>query len=161
MLLPMCVALGCGGYDVQVKLEAVDERGSMPSVETHLIAVKNTDEYKRLHDMSMSDYWNNVQIDENTRVMKLGEGRDNPQVLSKTDSIWRKQWKDAKLLFILTSYPHSSDMPGNADPRRLILPLEKTSWDKSYWGSDTIPVVIKPQGSSCRRAYKPWNPFKE
>jgi len=45
--------------------------------------------------------------------------------------------------------------PGDADARRLILPLKRSSWQ----GSST-PIVVKATGLVCDQAYKPNNPFE-
>ncbi len=158
-LLPIWAAAGCG-YNVEVKLDARDDQGTMPSVAVHLVAVKNKDEYQRLHDIPMTEYWDAPQVDGNTFVMKMGEGKDNPQVLSKKNPIWDEQWKDAKLLFVMTNYPGGRDMPGNADARRIILPLKKGSWNRAYFGEVNIPLVITAKGVACQRSYESWDPFE-
>jgi hypothetical protein len=147
---------GCS-RDVQVALDSKDLTGAKPSVEVHMIGVRNAGEYRRLHDMSMTDYWANVKTDANVYVMKFGEGLPSPQVLKQSDPIWANQWKDAKMLFILSSYPPGKDMAGDSDGRRLILPL---NWSKCWSGSGPIPIDIKATGLVCQKPYKPWNPFE-
>jgi hypothetical protein len=155
--LILAVAMTCGGCtpDIQVTLDAVEADGTVPSVEVHLIAVQNASEYRRLRDQPMSEVWSNLRTDEKTFVMTLGEGRENPQVLSSSDPIWG-EWGGAKMLFVLASYPPSIDLPGDADPRRLIVPLKS-----GYWKSTPIPIRIRTTGIVCDAAYKPWNPFED
>ena len=148
-------AWGCA-RDVQIKLDARDDRGKMPSVEVHLIGVKNAGEYRRWRDLSMTEYWTNVQADDRVFVMKLGEGLANPQVLRKSQPVWGTKWRGAKLLFVLSSYPPSRDLPGDSDVRRLVVPLKWSRWT----GNGPIPILITPSGLICDLEYKPWNPFE-
>ena len=103
----------------------------------------------------MSEYWANLRMDEKTFVVALGQGKANPQVLASSDPIW-DEWGGAKMLFVLSSYPPSSDLPGDADPRRLILPLKWRSWLFK-----PIPIRITPTGIVCDSTYKSWNPFED
>jgi hypothetical protein len=155
-LLLAAAAMGGCSRDVQIALDAKDITGAKPSVEVHLIGVRNTGEYRRLHDMSMTYYWANVKADANVYVMKFGEGLAGTQLLKTGDPIWANQWKDAKMLFVLSSYPSQKDMAGDSDGRRLILPLNWRSWS----GSGPIPIDIKATGLVCQKPYKPWNPFE-
>ncbi|NQU75998.1 MAG: hypothetical protein HQ546_06790 [Planctomycetes bacterium] len=158
LLVAAVLALGLAGCgygrrEVVVRLDCKDERGTMPSVKIHMIGVSNPGEYRRLRDLSMTEYWT-WQKDAKVYEMEMGEGLKNPQILSRKDPIW-KNWSEAKLLVVLSSFPPSKDLPGDADARRLILPLKRSSWQ----GSST-PIVVKATGLVCDQAYKPNNPFE-
>lgn len=146
---------GCA-RDFTVRLDAADKMGT-PSVEVHIVGVRNAGEYRRWRDLSMSDYWADVKLDDKVKVMKFGEGLSNPQVLSTSDVMWKSKWRGAKLLMVLSSFPPSKDLPGDADARRLILPLKWRKWS----GSGPVPIVIRPTGVRCDLEYEPWNPFED
>ncbi len=147
---------GCGKPNITVTLDAMDSRDAMPTVEVHLIGVSTAGESSRLHDAAISNYdWAAGRRDEKVFVMKFGEGLENPQTLTPKDPIWGK-WNGPKQLVVIASFPPSDDMGGNADPRRLILPLKWNSWS-----GGEIPIVIRSSGLVCEQAYTPSNPFEE
>ena len=159
-LLAVLVCLGgCSpSFDIDVALDpSLSERGTMPSVEVHLVGVSQA-EYKGWESMSMSDYWKNPLIREGTYVIKLGQGII-PVAPKKNDPIWKRWGKakpPAKYLFVLSSYPPSEDKYGEEDPRRCILPLESNRWPEYHWGRRDLPIRIKPvpSGVCCLREFE-------
>lgn len=141
LVVTMLVAgVGCGGpkqpvpraFDVQVNMGET-LRGSTAGV--HLVGV-NSAEKAQWESQPMSRYW-----DSPLRTSAESRGMVYPMVFasgSTTQSlpmghpIWQ-QWlgNDALWLFILADLPgEHMDMPGEADPRRAILSLDKRKWDK-------------------------------
>ena len=126
-----------------------DAQGEMPSVEVHIVGVNDT-EFEQWSSMSMTEYWRKPPISPEIYKMKFGKGLPNPQTLKSTDPIWNR-WakKKYKSLFVLADLPVAiEDQPGDADPRRLILPSDPT---KHQWNAWTIRLLIKkpPSGITC------------
>src|SRR5262249_31109192 len=106
---------------------------------------------------SVSDYWkpgDSLRNDAPKAVLAFGQGRPTTQVLSSTDPIWKK-WiaTGAMHLVVLADLPGiSSDRTGNADPRRLILPLDAAQWNKK---TDQLEIVVQESGVRLLTAKKP------
>ena len=153
----LCLALVAGGcgYDVEVFLNPTDpglrdKVGAVKSIQVDLIGVNET-EYKRWEEMSINDY-----IEPGSKfgssgekfVMKFEQGKDSKQVLRHSDPKW-DQWKRKKAthLFVIANLPGTwQDKPGDADPRRIILPLDAGRWAYSGWGVLTIPIEVRSNG---------------
>jgi hypothetical protein len=100
--------------------------------------------------MSMSSYWepgNPMRESAVKYVMTFGASAAKEQILAKSDPIWQK-WKERKAthLLVMAFLPGIKDQPGGADPRRIILPLDSSKWEKRYWGNDTIKVQLGAGG---------------
>lgn len=122
------------------------------SVEVHLIGV-NRYEKDRWETISMTDYW----APDNTlrkstvnqpyaRVIRFGESPSCEIRIKANDPI-RKIWKNKKYLFVLADLPGMfEDLPGNADARRLRLPIDRDCWKGdikiSIEPSNIIPLTI-------------------
>jgi hypothetical protein len=167
LFLGACLAAGCdaGPYDVEISLEKSDtglrdRMGAVRSIEVNLVGVNDT-EKRRWEEMSMNDYWepdNAIRAAAKKHVMTFGQGHDDTQVLSTKNPIWREWIKDrgASHLFILAYLPWiRKDMTGQADPRRVILPLKRERWEWSAWGDIKIPIKIGSGGMTCLRQPKP------
>jgi len=151
---------GCGSRrGFEVGLTAADSQGRKPSVEVHMIGVRNAGEYRHWRDLSVSEYWQSVQLDPKVYVMKFGEGLPDPQTLEANNEIWKTKWDGAKMLFILSSFPPGKDLPADADARRLMLPLDwKHCWE---YTKRPIPIVIRSTGLVCDESYDCDNPFED
>ena len=82
--------------------------------------------------------------------------------LNRHDPVWevwigrmfdnRTPGKDARWLFVIANIPgDAEDLPGDQDPRRLILPLKDTSWP---WGTKQIEIVLKSSMAVCKTQQK-------
>lgn len=116
------------------------------SVEVHLIGI-NRLEKDRWETTSMSDYWapGNI-LRESTvgqpymRVVRFGESQSCSVVIKGNDPI-RKIWKNkqAEHLVVLADLLGTfDDLPGNADARRLRLPIKDKCW------KGDIEISIEP-----------------
>ena len=167
LFLAACLTVGCdvGPYDVEVSLEESDSGlrdkiGAVQSIEVNLVGVNDT-EYPQWEQMSMNDFWepdNAIRAGAKKFVMTFGQNHSSTQVLLIKDPIWR-EWikaRGANHLFILAYLPWiQKDQGGQADPRRIILPLKRERWDWSAWGDTKIPIKIGSGGMTCLRQPKP------
>jgi len=164
MCLLLFLAVGCGGstgrFDVVVSMDkAWLDQGALPSVEVHLVGV-NISEYPNWSKMSMTTYWKEASRADGSNpkvyIMKFGQGKPETQTLPKSDPIW-KIWKEgySQYLFVLADIPGVYvDESGDADARRLILPLDVGSWRKAKYvpvGTSVIQIDVAkpPSGVYC------------
>ena len=157
------LAGGCapGPFNVEVLLDErdtglQDKIGAVQSIEVNLVGISDTD-LRRWEEMSMNSYWepdNKIRASAIKFVMRFGEGHPKKQKLSVNDPIWR-EWiekRQANHLFVLAYLPWlQKDSPGDADPRRKTLPLERGRWEWSAWGSLTIPIELRATGMTLLR----------
>jgi len=169
LVLLALAAAGCspmGRFDVVVTLDHQGFRqklGTIPSVEVNLIGI-NLVEFPEWENGSVTAYWqpDNAQRLTGVRkgiahVMTFGEDRVVRETLERTNRIW-DAWaaREAMNLFILVNYPRiADDKPGNADARRLILPLAKLRWSGYLWGKRTILIEVAPSGLICQTPPRP------
>ncbi|MBN2592664.1 MAG: hypothetical protein JXA81_04080 [Sedimentisphaerales bacterium] len=133
LLVNLLLAGGCQ-IGRRVNVIATDEI-CRKSVEVHLVEI-NRFEKDLWEQMSMTDYWtpgNQVRQSAKhyTWAIQFGQGACK-QILSPRHPI-QKIWRDrnAEYLFVLADLPGTfSDMPGNADARRVRLP----ALDSKCWG---------------------------
>ena len=130
------------------------------SVEVHIVGLTES-EYHRWAAKSMTDYW---KPDDQLRtdavkcgivyVMKFVDNKPAYLELKKDDPIW-KTWSDLKVeyIFVLADLPGVADKPGDADPRRIILPAESSHWDMRYWGNQLVDIKVSPGGLKCVSKY--------
>jgi len=161
------LAVGCGPgpFNVEVFLDESDtglrdKVKAIQSLEVNLVGV-NATEVNRWKQMSMNGYWepdSPIRKSAKKYVMTFGQAHPKTQVLKKHDPVW-SEWitkLKANHLFILVYLPWiHKDQPGDADPRRIALPLEKGRWEWSLWGADTIKIQIGSGGITCLRQPKP------
>lgn len=145
----LLVSLLAGGCSRAVNVIAADDI-CKKSVEVHLVEV-NRFEKDTWETMSMTDYWtppeNQLRKSAKayTHVIKFGQGPCEI-ALAKNDPI-RGVWKSrkAEYLFVLADLRGIfSDLPGNADARRLMLP-DVGSED---WGRLTKTINIRIEGGN-------------
>jgi len=152
---------GMGRFDVKMSLDRgmVDQQGEIPRVEVHLVGA-NASEYDVFYNASMGEYWvpgNTLARDASKHAMQFGVGKPAKQALSKKDDIWNAWQKTgSEHLFILVNLPGvHADKPGNADPRRLILLLDRKHWPEYFWGHHDMEIVIKSgSGPACVTPYE-------
>jgi len=148
-LLIVLLAVGC------TKVNVIATNDICPkSVEVHLVGV-NRFEKDQWEAVSMADYWkpgNKLRESAKgyTHVIRFGKGPCK-YTLSEKDPIWRDVWKARKAayLFILADLPGIfPDLAGNADARRLSLPLPPRGWgmtkeiDISIEPSNIVPLTL-------------------
>lgn len=97
---------------------------------------------------SITEYWqpgNVTRRDADKISLVFGRGKPNAQSVSSTDPKWNAWIKRGALyVVVIVDLPGiSGDKQGNADPRRLILPLDKAQWAS---GTKAIDVLIQESG---------------
>ena len=145
-----------GKYNVQVSMDpTLASSAAVPSIEVDIIGV--SPERAAVWDaQSLNNYFAAANMERQTAdkfTMRFGAGATAPQTLQISDAMWAK-WagSGAHHLYILASLPGvSTDAPGPADPRRLILPLDTRQWDKGQ----TIQVEVQRNRLQLRTAPKP------
>ncbi|MGH7995387.1 MAG: hypothetical protein ACREFX_03445, partial [Opitutaceae bacterium] len=141
-------------YSVRVTLDN-DLVGS--SIEVDLVGVNTIADLPKWQNYSVTQYWqpqDTFRHDAHKYTMQFGPGTAKSFTLLSTDPIW-KDWlgTGATNLVVMADLPEAAaDQSGNADPRRLILPL-----DKHAWGSDvnTIDILVQESGLKLLTAHKP------
>jgi hypothetical protein len=120
------------------------------SFQVDLIGANKVSDLPKWESYSVNEYWqpeNVVRRDARKATLQFGRGRPESQVFSATDARW-SEWlgTGALYLVVIADLPGSwTDRPGNADPRRVILPLDKAEWVK---GTETIEFRIQASGVS-------------
>ena len=126
------------------------------SVEVNLVGINDL-EFSRWENMSMTEYWkpgSPMRINAPRYIMKFGQDLTRKQCLRKDDEIW-KAWdkRNDIYLFILADLPgEHADQIGNADTRRLILPIRWQCWD---WLQNRLDISLEPGGIICFTPPKP------
>jgi hypothetical protein len=164
LLLLLAGLVGCSGmgrFDLDVTLDHQAfqaELSTIPSVEVNFVAVNRT-EFAVWHNYSINKYWMpedpqrvSAARQGQTGVVTFGEHPPFRQMISRTNpiwNVWRK--KGSKHLIVMCNYPRTSeDKPGEADVRRIILPLEKQRWAGYFWGRRQIRFRVSPRGIDCQ-----------
>ena len=149
VIVLLLVSLVAGGCSRAVNIIA-DDNICKKSVEVHLVGV-NRYEKDTWETMSMTNYWtppeNQLRKSAKayTHVVKFGQGPCEV-VLDKKDPI-RRIWKSrkAEYLFVLADLRGIfSDLPGNADARRLRLPAVNSK----DWGRLTKTINVRIEGGN-------------
>ena len=166
LLLPLTLGLvGCGSsekigqYDVTVSLAEdmrSEQTGRFPSLEVDIVGIGPTQDARwRKHPVSQyfsgSDDLRQGSVDDRT-TLRFTNDNPAPKTLERTDPIWDR-WSEqgATQMFVLVNLPRIvSDLEGEADPRRLILPL-----DRARWGSKQIQIEIRPGEVICLTPVRP------
>lgn len=145
----LLIGLLAGGCSRAVNVIAADDI-CKKSIEVHLVGV-NRYEKDTWETMSMTDYWtppeNQLRKSAKayTHVIKFGQGPCEI-LLAKKDPI-QGAWKSrkAEYLFVLADLRGIfSDLSGNADARRLILPAVGSD----DWGKLTKTIDIRIEGGN-------------
>lgn len=126
----------------------VDPALAGSSVQLDIIGANAVSDLPKWQTYSVSDYWqpgDPLRRDSDKTVLRFGQGKPTTQMFSSTDPIWNR-WlgTGALYLVVLVDLPGlSADREGNADPRRLILPLDTREWRS---GTDTIELRVQESG---------------
>jgi hypothetical protein len=151
---------GCGGMlraDITVELDKTLTRdaASIPTVQVDLIAV-NQSELPQWKGYAVSKYWSpgdSLRDGADKYEMRFDQTRSASQMLQKTDAVFGK-WsaKTASHLFVLADLPGvQAPKEGEADARRLILPLSAGAWKLTKKG---IVITIRSGQMLCSPAPK-------
>lgn len=134
-------------YEIAVTLDPALEGTSL---QVDLVGANELSDLPKWQNYSVTEYWqpgNAFRRDANNVTLSFGRGQPMTQTLSSTDPRWAEWLRTGALyLVILADLPGAvNDQAGNADPRRLILPL-----DRAAWGSKTNQIEIVVQESGLR-----------
>lgn len=157
-LLFCIVALsGCGIIRMNVVVELDEEfardPAAVPTIEVNLVGV-NESELPQWKGYAMAAYWSpgdKLRSGADKYELRFSQTTPSEQTLSRKDPIFGVwQEKTASHLFVLADLPGVSDpAPGEADPRRMILPLNRKAWKLK---KKTVTVTIKPGQMLCSPA---------
>jgi len=150
---------GCGEgpFHVEVFLDPDKPEIQERSIEVNILGVSDT-QLPKWEQMVVSEYWkpeSDIRAGADAFQMHFGQDLPTSQVLKKNDPKW-KGWlneRNAKHLVVL-AHLVVKDMPGRADPRRIILPLKIERWEWYLWGDDTIRIQLGPGGIEALRQPK-------
>lgn len=126
------------------------------SVQVDLVGVNQTD-LPKWQNYSVTQYWqpdNPFRRDAQKYAMQFSINTANTQVLLNNDPHW-SGWLStgASQLVIIADLPGViTDQTGNADPRRLILPLDRAAWPKNV---NTIDILVQESGLRLMTPRKP------
>ncbi len=134
-------------YDIRVSLSD-DLRGA--SIQVDAIGIPNG-ELSKFRTKSVTDYWkpgddDRVLATKKTLVFTRDTGLT--QSIPSDDPLWNRwiQQYEAQYMVFLVDLPGlSQDMEGNADKRRLIIPLDKKLWEER---PSVINVTVSMNGVS-------------
>lgn len=134
-------------YDIEVSLDPALERSS---VLVDLVGI-NAASLPRWESYSMSEYWkrddpNNMRRDAERKTLDFAAGNPTTQTLKMSDPQWN-QWiasNGVTHVAVLALLPGiDADKPGNADPRRQVVPLDRSCWPKK---TQKLVVLVKQSG---------------
>src|SRR5688500_1513775 len=141
---------GCGckseskPYNVTVSLDP--SFAGKPVIEVHLVGI-NDSEDRYWNQYSMTRYWSSDDKLRQTaprHVMQFGPNKPDSQTLSADHALWNT-WlsRGATKLYVLAFLPEKfDDAPGDTDPRRRILPLDRCKWPQA--DKQQIKVKLLP-----------------
>jgi hypothetical protein len=158
-LAPVCVTLlaGCGIMRMNVVVE-LDETltrnpASVPTIEVDLVGVSES-EMPQWKGYAMSAYWSpgdKLRTGGARHELRFSQTTASRRTLSRDDPIFDTwQEKTAGWLFVLADLPDVPEpAPGEPDPRRMILPLNRKAWKLK---KDTITITVKSGQLVCTPA---------
>jgi hypothetical protein len=145
LLVGACATKGPGRmtpFAIRIELDPALKDKSML---VDLVGVNPANE-ERWKSYSMSKYWQDgdpMRKDAAKWTCNFISESNLVRTLTPTDPIW-KEWQGASSLFVLADLPGKhSDLTGSQDPRRQILPLFQSAWEK---GTKELEVRVKESG---------------
>jgi len=128
---------------------AVDPALAASSLQIDLIGV-NASDLPKWRSLSVTEYWqpgDPKRRDAEKAVLDFRQGKKLVQVFPASDPLWQRWFSTgAENLVVLVNLTGLvTDREGDADPRRLILPLEKRAWS-----SAVTTIELRVQESSIR-----------
>ncbi len=132
-------------YGLRVEL---DPALAGSTIQVDIIGANDVADLPKWQTYSVTSYWqpgNPMRRNADKATLEFGLGKNTVQTFDSDDPRW-KRWIDsgALHLVILADLPGvPEDQPGNADPRRLILPLDAHQWPR---GVSTVELRIQESG---------------
>jgi len=139
---------GCGGpsYTVRVGLEeAWVSSGRVPTLEVDLVGA-SASEVALLNQKDLREYFqagDPMRTGYPKKTFSFTQSNTEDNVLERSDPVW-KAWneKKAEQMFVLVNLPGiPQTSPGDLDPRRLVLPL-----DRARWSTNEIEIEVRRSG---------------
>ncbi|HRE08336.1 MAG TPA: hypothetical protein PKX00_22145 [Opitutaceae bacterium] len=151
---PALLALGLGGcatppkpsaYTIEVTL---DPALAGTSLQVDVVGANELSDLPKWQTYSVTEYWqpgNAFRRDARKATLAFGRGRPDTQSLAVDDPKWAEWLRTGALhLVLIADLPGPvSDQTGNADPRRLILPLDRAAWDRKL---QKLQIVVQESG---------------
>ncbi len=134
-------------YDLRIEL---DPALAASSIQLDIIGANALSDLPKLQTYSVTDYWqpgDPLRRDSEKAVLHFGQNKPTVQVFSGSDPLWNR-WLNTGALYlvVMVDLPGiATDREGNADPRRLILPLDQREWPR-----DTTTIELRVQESGIR-----------
>ena len=125
----------------------VDPALAGTTVMVDLLGANEISDLPKWQRYSVTEYWqpgNVFRRDARKAAMEFGRDRPTVQTLAMTDPHWNEWLKTGAMhLVIVADIPGVvNDQAGNADPRRLIVPLDKAVWGKA----EVIDIMVNESG---------------
>jgi len=141
-------------YNVEVTL---DPALAGTSLQVDVVGANELSDLPKWQSYSVTEYWqpgNAFRRDARKATLAFGRGRPDSQTLPISDPQWAEWLRTGALhLVIIADLPGPmSDQMGNADPRRLILPLDRAAWDRKL---QKLQVVVQESGLRLMTPRKP------
>lgn len=163
LIFAALLALVCGGcasapkpraYNVELTL---DPSLAGTSLQVDLVGVNELSDLPKWQNYSVTDYWqpgNAFRRDAQKATLAFGRNQPATQTLAFNDPAWANWLKTGAMhLVVVADLPGAvSDQVGNADPRRLILPLDRSAWGKKV---DKLQIAVQESGLRLLTPRKP------
>ena len=149
--LTLLVSSGCNSSTVKPRAFEVNLTIDKPlestSLQVDLVGANALADLPKWTSYSVTEYWqpDNPQRRDASRITyQFGRGISNKITLSRDDVRWQPWLKGGvAYLVIMADLPGSAvDQNGNADSRRLIIPLDKKLWRRN----DSLEILIQEGG---------------
>lgn len=130
-----------------LKIE-IDGALASSSIQLDIVGANAVSDLPKWETYSVSEYWqpgNPMRRDADKVVLSFGEGKPTVQYFSSDNGAWQR-WLNsgARYLVLVVDLPGiAADREGNADARRLILPLDKRKWPR---GVDVLELRVQESG---------------
>lgn len=141
-------------YNVEIML---DPALAGTSLQVDVVGANELSDLPKWQSYSVTEYWqpgNAFRRDARKATLAFGRGRPDTQTLAISDPQWAEWLRTGALhLVIIADLPGPmSDQMGNADPRRLILPLDRAAWDRKL---QKLQVIVQESGLRLMTPRKP------
>jgi hypothetical protein len=138
---------------VELDKEFARDPASVPTIEVDLVGV-NESELPQWKGYAMSAYWSpgdKLRAGADKHEFRFSQTTASVQTLSRKDPVFDSwQEKSASWLFVLADLPGAHEpAPGDADPRRTVLPLSRKAWKLK---KSTVTITVKAGQLVCTPA---------